>query len=247
MSPRASIRRTSLLQACRRLFRPTGEQLESRLLLAAANIFAQFQGELLASEASDTIRVNLTAGNFSIAGGHATLGIVVQPGAGSRLAANPIGVHSLAAGNVPVIAQAARADGSSLVLAKLKLGEHDLRLTSSGGTHGTWQVQVFLAGDVNGDFTVNNTDKDQLQDLKQGQISDPVLRATADFDRDGQITGFDQSQASQNNGVSTSLRVFSLTAGLDPASETGAARRQSGKPHAGQLHWPDAGGQSLSR
>lgn len=193
------------------------EQLEDRTLLDAANIFAAFTGALVTGETQDTVRVSLAANNFTIGGGNATLGFIVRPGPGSGLAPNPVHIDSVAPGNVPVITESVLDDGSSLVLAKLKNGDHDVRISGRNDTLGAWQLQVFLVGDVNGDFVVNNTDHNLINDVVNGTIHNPSFFAEADANRDGQITGFDLARASDNKGSATTLRVlaFDLSAGSD--------------------------------
>src|SRR5262249_36320504 len=78
------------------------EPLEDRTLLDAGNLFAGFMGQLDAGETQDTVRVHLTASNFTLSPGLATLGFIVRPGLGSGLAPNPVHIDSAAPGNVPV-------------------------------------------------------------------------------------------------------------------------------------------------
>ena len=204
--------------------RPLFEQLENRLLLDgdAANVFATFDEVISVAGEEDTVRIHLTPENFTIDGGMATLGIVLSAGDDGGLAPNAVEVDSLDPGNVPTIdLQEGDVGGSSLTLAKLKHGDYDLHITGADGTTGAWQLQIFLAGDINGDFVVDETDTSLLSDVVNGAVVDPEFFAEADANRDGQITGYDLARAEGNKGVSTSVRVLTVTALLDPASDTG--------------------------
>jgi hypothetical protein len=200
------------------------ERLEDRLLLASdpANVFAKFSGSISEVGEQDTVPVHLTSDNFTIDGGHATLGIEVIPAQGSPLVPDVVSIDSIGPGNVPTIyAQSGLAGGSSLVLAKFKHGDFNVHVTGAGGTTGDWTMRIFLAGDVTGDFVVDDTDKSLLNDVKNGRIPASDILAEGDANRDGKITGFDVARAASNKGVATSVRVLTVTAFLDPASETG--------------------------
>lgn len=218
----ANHRRRKLHHSRRSLFHPSTEQVESRLMLSAANVFAQFQGELKHGEASDTIHIHLTHDNFDIGDGRAVLGFIVKPLAGSSLKPNPVHLSSDDHGNVPVITSKNLADGSSLVLAKLKYGDSDVEVTGNHSV-GPWQMQVVLVGDVNGDFAVNSQDEELIRKVVNGKITNPSFFQEADADHDGKITGFDLARATENKGSSTSVRVLTLTAMLDPKSDTGVS------------------------
>lgn len=207
--------------ALRRFRRPLFESLEDRRVLDAANVFAQFAGELVPEEISDSLRIHLTSNNFAIGSSQVTLGFIARSGDGSNLRPNPVHIESVASGNVPIITEKILPDGSSLVLAKLKQGDHDVQIVSHDSSRGTWKLQIFLAGDVDGNLVLDDSDASLLQQLKNRTINDPALLAAGDADRDGAITGFDQARASENKGISTTVRLLTVTAALDPHSDTG--------------------------
>jgi hypothetical protein len=198
------------------------ERLEDRCLLDASNVFAEFRGEVLASEQHDLARIHLAPGNFGIANGLATVGFLLRPETGSQFRPQPVHIDRLSPGNVTVLVEKTLADGSSFVLAKLKHADHDVEIVGLNNSRGTWQLDVFLAGDVTGDFLVNASDVDLLSAAVNGTIDAASLIPIGDSNRDGQITGFDLAiAATENRGVSTSVRVLSVTAELDPAYDTG--------------------------
>ncbi|MEX2138181.1 MAG: Ig-like domain-containing protein [Pirellulales bacterium] len=218
-----SVRRSS-----HRSFTACFEPLEERRLLAGlpANTLALFEGGIDAAGETDTVQIHLTPQNFAIGnadGGHITLGFVVQP-QDSGLLPEAVQIDKLSGpGNVPVIFEkTGLSDGSSLVLAKLKHGDYEIDITSRNNTIGGWQLQVFLAGDVDGDFVINTADSNLLRQAMQGTPT-PAILAVGDINRDGRITGYDLARADTNKGVSTSVRILTVSAGLDPTDDTGLA------------------------
>jgi hypothetical protein len=112
------------------------------------------------------------------------------------------------------------ADGGSLALAQLKRGAYKVEVTGGGST-GKWQLDVFLPGDVDGDFKVTSSDVDVIRTALVEGYASPELLEVADSNRDGIITIFDVDVAQANRGTATSVRPLTLTAGLAEGSDTG--------------------------
>jgi hypothetical protein len=198
------------------------ELLEDRTAPAAANVFSQFAGVLAAPNASNTVRVHLGPEDFTLGSPHVTIGFVVTPAAGSGLAPKPVTVTSVSPGNVPTIdTETGLPGGASLTLAKLKYGDYDLAVGGLNGTTGAWRLEVFLAGDANGDLAVTDADISLLQGALGSTTLDPGFPAEGDSNRDGMITGYDLARAQGNQGTSTPLRLLTVTTALSPASDTG--------------------------
>src|SRR5438067_6546855 len=140
------------------------EPLEQRLMLAAnattANVFAQFEGIITASNSTISIPLHFSNSNFNFSGKSAVLGIqIMADGAG---ALDPAVVQIKGARNrtiKPIFKNpnlAARSQ--SLALANFSSGNYTLIISSERKTTGRFAVNLFLAGDANGDGKVNSSD-----------------------------------------------------------------------------------------
>ena len=213
----------------RRFRKLSMEQLESRQVLSAspANVFAQFTGEISQPFEKQSVEVFLIPGNFQLGFGPATVGFLARPTDGSDFSPAPVKVESLnpfdRGRQMPVLeSRPGLPDGGSVSLVSLKRGAYKVEV-AGGNTVGKWQLDVFLAGDVNGDFKVTAHDVETLYAaLLQGNAS-PELLAVGDSNRDGLISFFDVEVAQYNMGTSTSTRPLTLSAQLAAASDTGVA------------------------
>jgi hypothetical protein len=211
-----------------------------------ANVFAQFQGEIEQPDGIDTIEIHLTQDNFPIGGDRATLGFLVCPAGDSDLIPRAVDIDSVMGGRdrdddddrhrnnddddeddgndgdrVPIAFRRTQLpDGSSLVLAELERGDYLVDVAGRHDTTGAWQLHVFLVGDLNGDFRVTQRDISLINKVRKGKAGAELL-PLADANKDGKITNFDVDVAKDNRGITTNVRILTLTAGLDPASDTG--------------------------
>jgi hypothetical protein len=205
------------------------EQLESRQVLSAsaANVFAQFHGEISQPFESQSVEVFLIPGNFQLGFGPATVGFLARPADGSDFAPAPVKVESLnpfdRGRRMPVAeSRPALPDGGSVALVPLKRGVYKVEV-AGGDTVGKWQLDVFLAGDVNGDFKVTAEDVGTLYEALLAGNASPELLAVGDSNRDGFISILDVQVAQDNRGSATSTRPLTVSAQLAAESDSGVA------------------------
>ncbi len=178
-----------------------------------ANVFALYDGFL--GQANATDRVDLTIspsqGQFTLPNHQMVLGFETVAGPDGQL--NPAAVQVYNANNVQVATLATRTDigglGESLTLVNLAANTpYHLVVSGRNGTSGAYQIRTFLAGDLNGDGTVD-TDND-LRPIANLLRSGPY-QAEADANLDGAISAFDYTQARTNLGDKTTLTPLTLT------------------------------------
>lgn len=189
---------------------PLVERLEDRRLLAANNVFAQFQGNLLSSDSRLQIPISVTSADFALSGGKAVLGFQVQRDGGNLDPAtvkiqNASGVVLATRQSVPNLA----ANTESLAIAELALGNYVLTVGGENGTTGSFRLNVLLAGDMNGDRKVDLTDATAVRGLLGVTSSSAKYKVEADANMDGVITSFDYTQARDNINDSTRIRPLS--------------------------------------
>ena len=102
------------------------EPLESRLLLAGNNTFAQFVGEIPDPAVGAEVPITLNPSDFTLPGGRANLGFHLTSGDGSALDPGQIEiVDAVGGGVVPLVADNTNVlgDQSSAAVAELGIGE----------------------------------------------------------------------------------------------------------------------------
>jgi hypothetical protein len=172
----------SKLRLARRPIRKNAEQL-SRLALESledrslpsglpTNVFALFSGNLASGESHDHVRIRVLPENFTLPNDPVILGFELVAVPGSNLAPKAVVVREADGGNVTtILQQSGSVGGSSLTLAKLGMDEYDLTLDGVSQSRGRWGLRIFLAGDVNGDLSVNQSDINLLQGAIQGTVT----------------------------------------------------------------------------
>lgn len=195
------------------------QALEPRIVLDAdpANVFAHLYGEIASSSGSSEIPFQIDSEDFLSARGTQVLGFKVDSGesggfdpaaarirnsSGTYLALN-FSDDDLSPGT------------SSLVVAELAPGDYTLEIRSQNETSGAFDVSVFLAGDLNGDGSVQISDRYDLIRLLRSRS----YRVEADVNLDGLLTSFDTAHLLRNYGVSTTIEPLTLTADLDPGAQ----------------------------
>jgi RHS repeat-associated protein len=211
---------------------PLLEMLENRLAPAS---FGELTGNIAVSGERDRIPIEIRAADFVLP--------AVMPGTrqapitlGFMVARDPA-VSSLDPSTVTIAPQAGTATVPKVLLRKLDLtkgtsgdttsltlisavpGQFNLTISGEGTTSGGYVLDVFLAGDVNGDFLVNQTDLDQISALNRTRRGTPGYLAAADVNQTGKIDKSDVKLAKKNLGASTSIRPAALTIGLDASSD----------------------------
>jgi hypothetical protein len=104
---------------------------------------------------------------------------------------------------------------TSLTLAELRKGNFVARVRGQNGSTGSYELDVYLAGDTNADFHVDQQDISRIRSLRGVRSTDASYELDADVDRNGVINRADLQWAQQNVGVSTAIRPLFVTVGLD--------------------------------
>jgi hypothetical protein len=90
---------------------------------------------------------------------------------------------------------------ASLALASLTPGAYDIVVRSEHRTTGPYRLDIFLAGDVNGDQKVDDADIGMVAGLAGVKAGAASYVALADVDRNGVIDGGDRERAEKNAGA----------------------------------------------
>src|SRR6266550_1873847 len=190
------------------------EPLEDRLMLAAnaatANDFAQFEGIITASNSTVAIPLHFSNNNFKFSGKSAVLGVqIVSDGAG---ALDPALVQIKDARNrtiKPIFKNSNLADRTqSLALANFSTGNYALLVSSDRKTTGSFSVNLFLAGDANGDGKVDASDLRSVRKNLGKRDTHSGFPKSADANLNGDIDAFDVAQTSANINDKTTLKVL---------------------------------------
>jgi Bacterial Ig-like domain/Bacterial Ig domain/LVIVD repeat len=222
MPPRPNRRRPTRRQLT---YSPSILPLEQRVLLAdGSNIFAHLQGEINSFPSAGVSTIQLSASNFSTPRRQVVLGFVAS---GEPAGLDPGGIQVKPFGRLHRSLSLSKQDipgsRSSLTLASLGTGTFELKVDAQHGTTGAYQIDVFLAGDANGDYRVDREDLSLIRSLLPGwhagfsrrrSFSPGGYKLEADADRDGRITIHDYHLALRNLGASTNVRPLTLTADL---------------------------------
>jgi hypothetical protein len=193
------------------------------------------------AEPSSVIQVmpmTVGAGNFTMPRGQALLGFNLRPSSGSGFDPGLVQINRGTGATATPLAPTFQsvdtgADNSALTIVSMNSGQFSATVRSQlhpfhvkdrdidifQGTTGNFTLEVFLVGDANGDFVVNATDINLINDkqgIARGQTG--YLRE-ADVNLDGTINTQDLTLARQNLGVRTSIRPLTLQTTL---SENGA-------------------------
>ena len=205
--------------------RPTrvvgGEPLERRALLAGGQgVFAQIAGQVAPHREVGSTRLAVDAGDFTLPRDRVLLGLVADadgdnlvPGRISLVSQGRGATHGLNQGTV------ATARKTSMTLASLKPGDYSAIVSSRSRTHGSYNLEAFLAGDANADYRVDGSDLAAIRSLRGVRRSSARYLVGADVNRDGVINAADLGLARRNLGVSTSIRPIAVTAALDTTSD----------------------------
>jgi hypothetical protein len=198
------------------------ERLEERTLLAGSNVFAQFSGVVPAAGQIDQIPITLSTSSFTIPGSKAVIGFQVVQAAGSSLDPAAVTITTSSGTTVtPTYVNADLAgDTQSLALASLPFGSYNLAVGGDDGTSGAFQLNVFLAGDANGDHRVDLSDGSLIKSIYGSVAGDGHYLVAADANLDGMISSFDYTEWRYNLGTSTTITPLTLALQTPPGVVT---------------------------
>lgn len=174
--------------------------------LVRPGVFATFHGALAHPAQQDTIAFEVDVSRFTLAeSGAISLGFLVSAARNSSL--DP-GAVSIVADPGEMVSAAdvtrphASGDRSSLTLASLQPGTYRLLVSARQQTTGAYKLEVFLAGDANGDLKVDSQDLSLIGDLRAVKLGESRYFPAADVDLNGVVDGGDLDRAKANFGAS---------------------------------------------
>jgi hypothetical protein len=226
---------------------PRGEQLEGRALLTGAggNTFALEPATIDKPGGSVSETFKIDPAQFTIPT-KMILGVDVASASTSALgtttakptisAVSAVKPTTTATGTDTAATQSevltpltlTRTTGSSAVLVPIAKGKaaqsFEATITGDSQTSGDFLVGYYLPGDADGDGVVSQADIKAITKALNSKAGDAAYSFDADANRDGKIDQQDLNIAKQNLGVQTKIQA-SVTANLDPASDSGAVDR----------------------
>lgn len=225
------------------MFEVQDAALERREVPASSlgNTFAIVPGEIVKAGEAAQVKVNLTKDLFTLPKGKATLGVAVAATTASTVkpeiatvvnGANKSVVQSSAPATKAIKAAVATPATTTAkpTFLKVQLGKGQTSASYSVGvkdknaTTGNFLSGFYLPGDANGDLKVDKADIAAIKSAIGAKTGAANYNFNADSDRDGTITQSDVKLGQQNLGVAIKVQP-SITARLDPASDTGTADR----------------------
>jgi len=162
---------------------------------------------------------NLTAGKSST-----LFGILVQPASGSDLAPRIVAVEE-SNGQKLSIKQGrpfvrGRDNGQAAAFVKASQpGPLTIFVSGEHQTTGSYEVDATLAGDVNGDGTVNVADLAEFATAYETTPGNPRYIPSADFNQNGIVNLWDAKALEQNMTPLTKNEPLNLVMNLSPADQ----------------------------
>jgi hypothetical protein len=165
----------------------------------AANVFAVCGGEI--TEAGQSLTFDLDTSSYTVPRGYAILGFHVEPTAGSGL--DPAAAQLSSDASLSTVMQNPNltAYAGSVHLARVGRGNLSITVSGEGGSTGAFRVHVYLAGDTNGNQTINSLDLTAVRAAIGARIGQTKYKQEADANLDGLISSFDYAQVAIGNGT----------------------------------------------
>jgi hypothetical protein len=199
------------------------EPLEDRRVLdaGAEHVFAQFSGVL--ASAGDMTQFDIAIvppTNFTLSRGNTALGFWVRAD-GSALDPTAVQIRNSAGKSLPPLYSYPDLAGTnfrqSLMLATLGAGNYSITVGGQRGSLGAFELDVFLAGDIDGDRVITIADILQVRDRHGATGTSAVYEVEADANLDGRIDWVDYGLAKSNLGDAARLNPLALSiTGLSP-------------------------------
>ena len=179
---------------CRFAFEP----LEMRLALSGstpANVIGTSTATVSRPHEVSPTSVQVAPKNITPQKHGTIFGVFVQPTSGSQLQPQIVAVRGSTGKALPVqYGRPFRSGVSDEAVAFFKdstAGPVTIEVTGAHESTGSYQVQTTLAGDVNGDGTVNFADLQAFAPSYSSQQGDPNYNPAADFNQNGVINLYD--------------------------------------------------------
>lgn len=228
----------------RRASRIGVESLEGRALLTGSmgSTFAIVPGTIDKAGGTSSFSFTIDPSHFTMPqSGKIVIGIDVATPTGSKLVPNLVDVTDSQGHHVqgtkharytPGLARTATSFGNqtSAILTSLSLepgnkpATYTVTVKGERNSQGNFLLGFYLAGDANGDGIVNQGDVAAVQQVLGKRATSTNYSFDADVNRDGQINRADLKVVRSNSGAMTTINP-SITANLDPASDTGLQDR----------------------
>ncbi len=207
-------RRAPLVLSCPRRSRPPGlERLEGRTLLSGSvGTFARL------GPAPSGVAFQVRPADFTTTSRGVVLLRAVHPADAPGAATAALRLNSSPRGAARVLHEAAAATGAPARVFLGQFGPGSFRLSTSTGV-GLSQIVMSLAGDVDGNFRVNNRDLDLIRRAQGRRVGGAGYSKDLDVDLNGVVNARDLALAGLNLGAATSVRPLTLTAALSAASD----------------------------
>ena len=200
--------------------RPRLEFLEDRTLLSRTlNPFASFSDQVVAPHGIDSIKIQIGPNDFQSPSHHAVLRLDVQGDGTNPL--NPGLIQITPKGGAKVLNTITRRAGTGrqeeVILVRLTPGTFVVDVGGKRKLGGTFGLDVSLAGNVSGNFSVGSQDLQTIQSLIGVRSKSPRYLPGADVDGNGTINRSDLKFARMNLGASTEVRPLSFSMSVDPS------------------------------
>lgn len=214
----AALLLTALVSACGASGEGVALDQQTQALEPKLGVFATYGGRVAQSDVVARIPFTIASADLTLPGGKpAAVSVSVSASSPLELLAVQVVKQTKPPRSVS-FSPAWSSVRRSFTLAGLDAGTYELVIGGAKRTTGAFTVDLSLAGDVDGDFTVTQKDVDAVIKLQGVARGNARYLEAADFDRDGRITLNDASSTLLNKGASTRLRVNTPPA-EDPAEQ----------------------------
>jgi hypothetical protein len=206
----------------RRRHRTSIEPLEERRLLTTGlAAFASFHDQVVAPNHRDAITIRVEPSDFRFPSNEIDLRFEVFGEGTAPL--DPGKIRIRARSGAKVLGVLRHRDlwrsETSMALARMTAGTFVVSVGGERGTGGTYQLDVFLAGDVQGDFQVTRRDLHTIHSLFGVRRRSVHYIPGADVNGNGRIGPRDWQWARRNLGAGTTVRPLSLSVSVDSAGD----------------------------
>ncbi len=216
---------------------PRIEPLETRTALSTtvpANSIGSALGAVAQPHGVSEVSVTVAPKNLTVGKPSTLFGVFVQPTSGSDLAPRIVAVEQ-SNGQKLSIKQGrpfvrGRDHGEAAAFVKVsKPGPLTIFVGGEKQTTGFYEVDATLAGDANGDGTVNVADLAAFAASYGTSPGDPKYNPAADFNQNGIVNLWDAKALEQNMTPLTGYEPLNLVMNLSPADQAQyAAPKNSG-------------------